>query len=540
MEVLTGTLAAANVPPSINPPGGLAPSNTPQIVLLTFDDSVTLSSYDLVQQVLTNHCNPNGDAIKATFFVALNAGYDFYAIRKLYDAGHEIAVHTMSHATDHNTTLKRWRQEIAGTQRTLTKLSGIPAEEITGFRAPRVDPNDHSFHVLHERQFRYDASMREALGGLSISPSNLIWPYTLDNGLAQIAQPQNMPATNYPGLFEIPIWVQFTNTTALALTDPPSTLSSNEVVALWKENFLSRYNGNRAPYGIFLHAVWDTQWLSNPQHKEWRVGALNEFINWALQQPDTWFITCNDLIDYMLDPVPAAAAESHPAFQTPQRTPFPEAEVVECHFPSKHVFSTCGVQPLFAPEYSNAYLGPVWQSSDAVAINIVSQNTQIAWCQMVVSNNTPYQISDWDLSCNFSGGDIIALYDATWSYSNGSLTAVARHYNKIIPNNALHTLNFRVNRAGGEVNFSDLSFNVQSIGPQQVKLHIQTISENNNIRLSWDDNAYIYSVECSTNLNESSSWSVIANELVRPEIFIPRNSSKKPHFFRVKGELYLE
>ena len=57
------------IAPSTNPPGGLNPANTPQMVLLTFDDLIDSTRYDLVQRVLTNHWNPNGSAIQATFFV---------------------------------------------------------------------------------------------------------------------------------------------------------------------------------------------------------------------------------------------------------------------------------------------------------------------------------------------------------------------------------------------------------------------------------------------------------------------------------------
>ncbi len=533
-------LWASSVPVSTAPPGGLAPSNTPQIVLLTFDDAVTLNSYDLVQQVLTNHCNPNGDTIKATFFVALNAGYDYYSIRRLYDAGHEIALHTISHSTDHTCSIERWRQEIAGEKRILVNLSGIPAEDINGFRAPRVDPNDNTFRVLHERGFRYDASMREALGMYSTAPDNLIWPYTLDNGLQQIAAPPNVPLTNYPGLFEIPVWVQFTNSVALALTDPPSSLNSNQVVSLWKENFLSRYNGNRSPYGIFLHAVWDTQWLSNPQHKAWRIGALNEFITWALQHPDTWFITCNDLVDYMLNPAEAAEAASHQSFKTPVRTPFPENEIVECYFPGKHVFYTCGVDTPFAPDYQTAYLGSAWLPGEAITANVVSQNTEFAWCRMTVSNNTPHQVSDWTVDFTIAGGNLLSLYDATWSQTDNHLSAAARHYNRTIPTGGWHEIDFRISRTGGTVSFNDVSLKLLGVGPQHIKVVIKSDMNSELLHLSWDDNAYAYSIETSTNLNDATGWQVVSDNLIYPAVTLPLNNTDTPRFYRVKGELYLD
>ena len=414
--VLAVTSASAvDKPPSTSPPGNLPPAETPQIVLLTFDDAVTTASYSLVQQALMNHFNPNGDAIKATFFVSLNGNNDYVSIRKLYDAGHEIAVHTMTHTTDENTTEGRWQREIAGCKRTLSRLCGIPDEELVGFRAPFLKPNENLFRVLSKRGFLYDTTFREALSGLSTSPTNMIWPYTLDNGLQQVTYAAYNPNGNYPGLFEIPLWVQFSNTTAVTTMDPPESLSSNDVVALWKTNFLSRYNGNRAPYGIFLHAATQSQWLSNPSNSAWRAGALRDFIGWALAQPDTWFITCRDLVNYMLEPVPAAAAAVSPPFLTPDRIPFPTSEISRCTYPGSSTFSVCGACPPAAPNLTNAYLGFVPMAGGTASLNVASQDTTYAWCELVISNDTPQLVYDWSARFTVDGGTVQRLYDATWT-----------------------------------------------------------------------------------------------------------------------------
>ena len=36
------------------------------------------------------------------------------------------------------------------------------------------------------------------------------------------------------------------------------------------------------------------------------TNATNAFISWALEQPDTWFVTMSQLIAWMRDPVPAS------------------------------------------------------------------------------------------------------------------------------------------------------------------------------------------------------------------------------------------
>jgi peptidoglycan/xylan/chitin deacetylase (PgdA/CDA1 family) len=542
--LLRGNVAVAvDLPPSTNPPGGLAPSNTPQIVLLTFDDSVTIDSLSLVQQALTNHFNPNGGSIKATFFVSMDSSYDPYSIRQLYDAGHEIALHTMSHQTGTNSSLFRWRQEIAGEKRSLSELCGIPPDDITGFRAPYLAPNDSAFRVLSERQFRYDSNFPESLSGLSTAPSNMIWPYTLDHGLMQSAPPAYSPATNYPGLFEIPLWVQFTNMTEVTTMDPPETFTSNAVVELWKTNFLEHYNGNRAPYGIYLHATSTTHWLSNPTHSAWRIAALREFIDWALTQPDTWFITCNDLVDFMLEPVAAQDAVAHPTFQTPVRTPFPTSEVTRCSLGS-HTFYACGPCPPAMPKYDNAYLGLALAPMDGgtLTFNILSQNVETVWYEMVVSNDTPHQVCDWSISFTLDGGYMLPLYDATMTQSGDQVSVSSRwdRANRVIDPFGASMIEFSIaiTNAIDGVTLTPASVAVTGLGPQPIRINIEALTAPASWNLTWDDNAYVYSVECSTNLLDPEGWTVITNDIALPETEAPYASDDGSRFYRVKGTLF--
>lgn len=540
-SVLPGLRADAfEMPPSMSPPGGLAPAHAPQIVLLTFDDAVNTASYVRVQQVLNNHVNPNGHPVKATFFVTLGGLFDPYAIRRLYDAGHEIAAHTMSHQTDETCDLVRWRQELAGERRTLARLCGIPAEEIVGFRAPSLRPNDHAFRVIFERQFLYDSSFPEYLSGLSTAPTNMLWPYTLDQGLAQVADPALAPATNYPGLFEIPLWPQFTNTVPVILMTPPDTLSLDAVVAIWKTNFLDHYHGNRAPYGLYMHAAATYHWLADPTNSEARIAALSGFIDWALAQPDTWFITCRDLADFMRAPVPASAAATNPPFLTPVRTPFPTAEVSRCSFPGTHIFYVCGACPPADPDYTNAYLGLVPMAGGQVSLNVLSQDTTYAWCSMAVSNDVSQQIYDWSVSFTLTGGTAQGLYDVIWTQIVDQVSATARQYASHILPGAARVLTFRVLRteSGEAVTFSDASVAASGLGPQPIWMDILPLAEPAGWRLTWDDNAYLYQVECSTNLLDPQAWAAVTNELCQPALTEPSEADGAMRFYRVQGTIY--
>lgn len=70
--------------------------DTPQLVLLTFDDSVNDLNKDLYRDIFdTGRLNPNGCPIAGTFYVS-HEWTDYGQVQNLYAAGHEIASHTIS------------------------------------------------------------------------------------------------------------------------------------------------------------------------------------------------------------------------------------------------------------------------------------------------------------------------------------------------------------------------------------------------------------------------------------------------------------
>lgn len=76
--------------------GDLPVETLPQIVLITFDDSVN----DLNKQLYTDlfekgRVNPNGCPITATFYVS-HEWTDYSQVQNLYAEGHEMASHTVS------------------------------------------------------------------------------------------------------------------------------------------------------------------------------------------------------------------------------------------------------------------------------------------------------------------------------------------------------------------------------------------------------------------------------------------------------------
>lgn len=76
--------------------GDLAVEDVPQLIILTFDDSVN----DLNKQLYADlfgkgRVNPNGCPISSTFYVS-HEWTDYSQVQNLYSEGHEIASHTVS------------------------------------------------------------------------------------------------------------------------------------------------------------------------------------------------------------------------------------------------------------------------------------------------------------------------------------------------------------------------------------------------------------------------------------------------------------
>ena len=78
-------------------PGNLTREKMPQLVVLTFDDSVNDLNQRLYQSIFHPiRRNPNGCPISATFYVS-HEWTDYGHVQNMYSDGHEIASHSISH-----------------------------------------------------------------------------------------------------------------------------------------------------------------------------------------------------------------------------------------------------------------------------------------------------------------------------------------------------------------------------------------------------------------------------------------------------------
>merc|ERR1711915_897034 len=279
-------------------PNDIPGERVPQFIMLTFDDSINPYVHQFYEKLFNPaRKNPNGCPIRGTFYVT-HEWNDYWLTKKLYNEGHEIADHSVTHeSTDVFKTadIDRWVKEICGMKKTLEIFAGVKKDDVRGFRAPYLQSGgDVMFEAMAKCGVTYDTSLPAS------ENKPPLWPYTLDYKSEQQCKIEPCPKKSHPGMWEVPM-VYYDDEQSpprhCAMIDACHDNGTKEsAFNLLLKNFLRHYLTNRAPFPMFMHAGWFTV---NPH----RWAALNEFIDLALSRPDVYFVTATDVIDWMKNPV---------------------------------------------------------------------------------------------------------------------------------------------------------------------------------------------------------------------------------------------
>ncbi|GBP42083.1 hypothetical protein EVAR_29438_1 [Eumeta japonica] len=285
-------------------PGDLPVESVPQIVLLTFDDSVNDLNKGLYADLFEKgRVNPNGCPIAATFYVS-HEWTDYSQVQNLYAAGHEMASHTISHSFGEQFSQKKWNREVGGQREILSAYGGVKLEDVRGMRAPFLSVGGNKmFKMLYDSNFTYDSSMPV----YENKPPS--WPYTLDYKLFHDCMIPPCPTKSYPGVWEVPMvmWQDLNGgrcSMGDACANPPN---AEGVYKMILKNFDRHYTSNRAPFGLYYHAAWFTQ----PHHKE----GFIMFLDTINRMPDVWLVTNWQALQWVRDPTPISRLSSFQPFQ---------------------------------------------------------------------------------------------------------------------------------------------------------------------------------------------------------------------------------
>lgn len=264
---------------------------------------------------MNNRFNPNGCPISMTLFVSHNYT-DYNLVRDLYARGMEVAVHSVTHRTPttfwKTASAADLRYEIVQQRLNLAKRTGIPLQNITGWRSPFLQPTgDRLYSILREENFQYDST-------LTVSTQNgfssKMWPQTLDFGWERNCNVRPCPKKQHPGLWEIPVLMLENpyTTSGCQYLDSCRPKNNDEAFRIFWSNFHNHYDGSRAPLLYTMHSSW----LREKHNFE----AMNYFLLTLLHYyTDVYIINYQQILAWVQKPVKLDDITSFPGWQCSRR-----------------------------------------------------------------------------------------------------------------------------------------------------------------------------------------------------------------------------
>lgn len=230
----------------------------PQLVSVTFDDALTALIYNQVVDLFKRVVNPDGCKAKLGFYVS-HEYTDYSKIHSLWAQGHEIALHSITHGTDSDywkfANAELMAQEFGQQIEIMKRFAKINSSDIKGLKMPFFEiSGDSSFVVAKNIGLLYDGSWSTQH---FTDPG--LWPYTLDYKSTQDCPIGTCPTASIPGFWVNPLvdWTDdFGNKCVMMDACLAADDSVQGIFQMMVRNFMRHYNGNRAPFGLYLHAAW--------------------------------------------------------------------------------------------------------------------------------------------------------------------------------------------------------------------------------------------------------------------------------------------
>ncbi|EFN57754.1 hypothetical protein CHLNCDRAFT_143035 [Chlorella variabilis] len=238
-----------------------AQGDTPNLVLFSVDDEIVSEAwqaayYDTIQS--SGISNPNGCKPPITWFTSKGPDRgDCDTALLAYSAGHELATHTVTHPELPGLSYDEITAEVAGQREWLIDC-GIPAEAITGFRAPYYKTDDTVTQVLIDLGVQYDSSKADDSPTQQAYSTGSLW---------------EVPAYTLPGGDR---------------RSDPQPEDGMSVLERLQAAFESK-RGSGAPVSILVHEPCK---LSNRDD-------IVAFLSWAFAQDNTWGITYQQYISWL-------------------------------------------------------------------------------------------------------------------------------------------------------------------------------------------------------------------------------------------------
>ncbi|EDW00680.1 GH21012 [Drosophila grimshawi] len=271
----------------------------PQFVTITFDDAVNAVNYAQYELLFNGVSNPDGCPATGTFFLS-HEYTDYVRVNALYNAGHEIALHSVTHGdgTDY------WRvadvetieREFGQQLKMLERFAKVNPKSVQGMRLPFLQiSGNNTFEAVKNLGLTYDSSWPTQQ-----HKDPAMWPYTLDYLSIQDCQIGPCPDAALPSVWVNPM-VTWTDTEgySCSMIDACVYPPADNVDALFDwmlENFNRHYQGNRAPFGMYLHAAWFSRGRNY-------FAAFKKFMQHLTTYPDVYMTGVSHMLEYVKKPV---------------------------------------------------------------------------------------------------------------------------------------------------------------------------------------------------------------------------------------------
>eukprot|EP00088_Acartia_fossae_P005651 TRINITY_DN12551_c0_g1_i1.p1 TRINITY_DN12551_c0_g1~~TRINITY_DN12551_c0_g1_i1.p1 ORF type:complete len:434 (+),score=86.22 TRINITY_DN12551_c0_g1_i1:28-1329(+) len=283
----------------------------PQLIYLTYDDAFTAYAEENFYSGLYKSSlkNPDGNPIRATHFLCASFT-DYSLVNEYYQMGHEMASHSITHKTPEgqwaDLSVEEWTKEAVGMRSMISQFANIPQDDIKGFRAPFLRMGgDNMYKAFYDAGFTYDCSWVSRDYGYHHLDDGL-FPYTMDKRSVQDCEVEPCPICSYPGFWVQPIldledswfgsnplhpdWGQPCSMLdgCVIIEENPTNATAYEMIM---RNFNQTYNGNRAPFGLYMHAAWFFG-------QDWHYEGYKMFLEEVLQKDDVWIVTISEGLNF--------------------------------------------------------------------------------------------------------------------------------------------------------------------------------------------------------------------------------------------------
>ncbi|ASB49973.1 polysaccharide deacetylase family protein [Alkalitalea saponilacus] len=331
-------------------PGGFPDGDVPQMIVLGSDDNTNVEGMNWILDFMASRSHKDGTSLRMSFYSNSRSSADWHlpenhklveAHKRAYNLGHELGNHTSNHAFcvygqtgegQIRITQDSIFRIVDEFSHDLIHLVGMNPKHIVGFRTPYLAWSDSVFYVINNKGFWYDCSITES----RLGPGRYIWPFTMDYGASGTigswwTENHGTSVGRHPGLWQLPCYSFQAPDSLFAYMDslagrthnglitgldynmwsaPRSgwLLNKDQSLAVLKHTLKLNLEGNRTPMTIGMHSQYYADdfngfGFQNIPSAADRRAVVEEFIDYALQFDDVWFVTGAQVIHYMRNPV---------------------------------------------------------------------------------------------------------------------------------------------------------------------------------------------------------------------------------------------